>query len=28
VIDVVAVDLVTIPATDRDLTPRLGHPRL
>jgi uncharacterized protein YlxW (UPF0749 family) len=28
VIGVVAVDLVTVPATDRDLTPQLGHPRL
>jgi len=28
VISVVAVDLVTVPATDRDLTPELGRPRL
>jgi uncharacterized protein YlxW (UPF0749 family) len=27
-IGVVAVDLVTVPATDRDLTPRLARPRL
>jgi uncharacterized protein YlxW (UPF0749 family) len=28
VVGVVAVDLVTVPATDRDLTPQLGKPRL
>ena len=28
VVSVVAVDLVTVPATDRDLTPHLAHPRL
>jgi uncharacterized protein YlxW (UPF0749 family) len=28
VIGVAAVDLVTVPATDRDLTPQLGKPRL
>jgi uncharacterized protein YlxW (UPF0749 family) len=28
VIGVVAVDLVTVPATDRDLTPQLARPRL
>jgi len=28
VIAVVAVDLVTVPATDRDLTPQLARPRL
>ena len=27
-VSVVAVDLVTVPATDRDLTPRLARPRL
>ena len=27
-VSVVAVDLVTVPATDRDLTPHLAHPRL
>jgi hypothetical protein len=28
VISVVAVDLVSVPATDRDLTPQLARPRL
>ena len=28
VVSVVAVDLVTVPATDRDLTPQLARPRL
>ena len=28
IIGVVAVDLVTVPATDRDLTPQLARPRL
>jgi hypothetical protein len=28
VIGVAAVDLVTVPATDRDLTPQLGKPRI